>query len=63
MFLWMELHLVSLKGSAMSNSEFWSVYGFGTALGSLPANVQCNVPVLLKDRHGRSRHCHLLAFA
>ena len=63
MFLWMELHLVSLKDSAMSNSEFWSVYGFGTALGSLSANVQCNVSVLLKDRHGRSRHCHLLAFA
>ena len=39
MFLWMELHLVSLKGNAMSNSESLSVYGFGMALGSLSASV------------------------
>ena len=28
-FWWMELDLVSLKGSAMSSSEFWDVYVFG----------------------------------
>ena len=28
-FWWMELDLVSLKGSAMSSSEFWGVYVFG----------------------------------
>ena len=49
MFLWMELHLVSLKDSAMSNSEFWSFYGFGMALGSLFFNVQGCVPVLLEN--------------
>ena len=65
MFLWMELHFVSLKGSAMSNSEFWSVYGFGKALGSLSANVQGCAPVLLKGWCGTlgTRACWLLGGA
>ena len=29
-FWWMELDLTSLKGSAVSRSRFWSVYGFST---------------------------------
>ena len=44
---WMELDRVSLKGSAMSSSVFCSVYGLGMALGSLSANGQVCVPVLL----------------
>ena len=31
----MELDLFSLECSEESNSEFWGVYGFGMALGSL----------------------------
>ena len=41
--------IFSLKGSAMPSSVFWAVYGFGITLGSLSANVQDCVPVLLKD--------------
>ena len=33
----------------MPSSVFWAVYGFGITLGSLSANVQDCVPVLLKD--------------
>ena len=44
----MELDLVSLKGSAMSSSMFWGLYRFGMALGSLSANGQGCVPVLLQ---------------
>ena len=44
----MEHDLVSLKGSAMSSSVFWVIYGLGMALGSLSANEQSCVPVLLK---------------
>ena len=47
-FWWMELDLVSLKGSAVSSSVFWGVYWFCMALGSLSANVQ-GCAVLLKD--------------
>ena len=39
-FWWMELDLVSLRGSAESSSVFWGVYGLGIALGSLSANGQ-----------------------
>lgn len=45
----MELDLISLKGSALSSIEFGDIYGFGIALGSLSANVQHCVPVLLKE--------------
>ena len=48
LFWWLELDLVSLKGSTISNSVFWGVYGLGMALGSLSANGQCCVSVLLK---------------
>ena len=53
-FWWMELDLVSLKGSIVSSGVFGDVYGFSMALGSLPANVQGCAPVLLKDCHGIS---------
>ena len=33
-FWWMDLGLVSLRGSVMSNSMFWGTYRFGMALGS-----------------------------
>ena len=42
----MELDLISLEGSALSNSEFLVVYGFGMALHSLSVNVQFCVPLL-----------------
>ena len=29
MFSWMELNFVSFEGSAVSNSEFWGISGFG----------------------------------
>ena len=53
-FRWMELNLVSLKDSIISNSVFWVVCGFGMALGSISANRQDYFPVLLKDWHGVS---------
>ena len=28
-FWWMDVDLVSLKGSAMSSSVFWNIYGLG----------------------------------
>ena len=33
-FWLMELDFISLKGGAVSNSRFWSVYGFSMPLGS-----------------------------
>ena len=45
----MEMDLLFLKGSTVSSSRFWGVYGLDMALGSLSANVQCCVSVLLKD--------------
>lgn len=33
-FWWIELALVSLKGSVVSSSVFQGAYGFGVALGS-----------------------------
>ena len=44
----MELDLISLKGSSISSSRFWGVYGFGIALGILSAGVQCCVSVFVK---------------
>ena len=49
---WMELNLVSLEGSALSNSVFLDVCGFSMALGTLSANVKSCAPILLKDWHG-----------
>ena len=34
-FWWMELDLISLEDSTVSNSEFWCVYGFAMAFGSV----------------------------
>ena len=60
MLWWIELDLVSLKGSIFFISEFGGVDGFGMALGSLFANVQCCVPVFLKDQCGAFGFCGLL---
>ena len=49
MFWWVEPDLFSLKCNEESSSEFWGVYGFGMALGSLSFNVQYCVPVLLEN--------------
>ena len=62
-FRWMELNLVSLKDSIISNSVFWVVCGFGMALGSISANRQDYFPVLLKDWHGVSEYWSLLALS
>ena len=40
----------SLECSEVSSSEFWGVYGFGMALGSLSLNAQYCVPDLLKNQ-------------
>ena len=40
MFWWVQLDLFSLECNEMSSSEFWGVYGFGMALGSLSFNAQ-----------------------
>ena len=61
-FWWVELGLFSLECNEVSRSEFWSVYGFGMALGRLSANEQCCVSVLLKNCDGASGHWSLLAF-
>ena len=47
-----DMDLLSLKGSTVSSSRFWDVYGLDMALGSLSASVQCYVSVLLKDYVG-----------
>ena len=57
-----EMDLLSLKGSTVSSSIFWGVYGLDMAFGSLSASVQCCVSVLLKDYVGVSGHWCLLAF-
>ena len=46
---WVELDLFSLECNEMSSSEFWGVYGFDMALGSLYFNAQGCVPVLLEN--------------
>ena len=48
-FWWVELDHFSLECNEVSNSEFWSFYGFGMALGSLFFNVQGCVSVLLEN--------------
>ena len=46
-FWWVELDLFSLECNEVPSSEFWGVYRFGMALGSLSLNDQCCVPALL----------------
>ena len=48
-FWWVELDLFSLECNEVSSSEFWGVYGFGMALGSLYFNAQGCVPALLEN--------------
>ena len=48
-FWWMELDLFFLECNEVSSSEFWGVYWFGMALGSLSFNAQCCVPALLEN--------------
>ena len=48
-FWWVELNLFSLEFNEVSNSEFWGVYGFGMALGSLSFNAQGCVPAWLEN--------------
>ena len=45
----MELDLFPLECNEVSTSEFWGVYGFGMALGSLSFNAQHCVPALLEN--------------
>ena len=49
----------------MSSSEFWGVYEFGVALGSLYIKTQGYVSVLLENLHGMSSSgtCWLLSGA
>ena len=53
-FWWMDLGLVSLKGSVTSNTVFWGTYRFGMALGSLSIWGQFCVPILLNVWHEAS---------
>ena len=64
-FWWMELDLFSLECNEVSSSEFWGVYGFGMALGSLSFNAQGCVPALLENKRGMScfETCWLLGGA
>ena len=48
-FWWVEMDRFSLKCYEVSGSEFWGVYGFGMALGSLSFNAQSCVPALLEN--------------
>ena len=64
-FWWMELDLVSLKGSAVSSSVFWGVYELGMFGGSLSATGQVCALTLLKIWHEASgtRACRPLSGA
>ena len=44
MFWLVELDDFSLKNNEVSSSEFWDIYVFGIALGSLSFNAQGCVP-------------------
>ena len=48
-FWWVELDLFSLEYKEVSSSEFWHVYEFDMALGSMPLNAQDCLPVLLEN--------------
>ena len=43
-----------MKCNEMSSSEFWGVYGFGMALGSLSFSAPGCVPAFLENKHGMS---------
>ena len=64
-FWWMELDLVSLKGSAVSSSVFCGVYELGMFGGSLSATGQVCALTLLKIWHEASgtRACRPLSGA
>ena len=53
-FWWVELDLFSLKCNEVSSREFWGVYGFGMALGSMSFNAQGWVPPLMENLLGMS---------
>ena len=53
-FWWVELDLFSLECNEVPTSEFWGVYGFGMALGSLSFNAQGWVPPLMENLLGMS---------
>ena len=46
-FSWWELDLISLKISAMISGVSWGVCELGMALGTLSANGQHYIPILL----------------
>ena len=48
-FWWVEVDLFPLECHEMYNGEFWGVYVFDMALGSLSLNVKGCVPALLKN--------------
>ena len=50
-FWWVELDILSLKGSATSSGVFCGVSGLCMALGSLSSYRKCYVPVLLMVWH------------
>ena len=57
--MWLAVMLTVGHGLACAVTQtafMWlpPVYGFGMDLGSLSANIQCYVPVLLKDRQRAS---------
>ena len=49
MLCWVEVNLFSLECHEISSSEFWGVYGFDMALGSLSFYVQDCVSALLEN--------------
>lgn len=53
-FWWLELDLVSLKGSTTSSGLCWGVCKQGMALGHTSATEQCCVHVLLMVWHQTS---------
>ena len=48
-FWWVELDLFFKKCNEVSSNEFFGIYGFGMALGSLSFNAQGCVPALLEN--------------
>ena len=54
MFWQVKLDVFSLKCNEVSSIEFWGVYGFGIALGSLSFNAWGCVPALLENQCGMS---------
>ena len=54
MFWYVELDLFSLECNEVPSSEFWGVYRFGMALGSLSFKAQGCVPALLENLCGVS---------